>query len=540
MRKVVLAVAAALVALEALLQLGALAVAWFAPAPKRLEGAAVLCIGDSFTFGSGSTTRERSYPGALQQLLRDRGHQVTVANAGYPGQHSGDLLTKLPAQMTPETKVLCVLVGANDAWRHPERAPAPSADAGAAAPQPSAFRLEWRTGRLLALLRQFEMGSWVEAGSSRALPEAGSARIADAEAKAAEVARGFELLAASKRLLDSPLTPHWTPVDPALDQAQVRDSWRLMTEDPPRAVEHVANLLAAHPGSPQLLSVLAEAASRGGQQARADAACEQLRLLAEQDRSPMVVENLARALLQVGRTTEAYALAMQRVAEDPLAVAAWQVAQRASFLLGMREESMRAMERTVNLVGTAEPWLTASIARRYARWVLDQEPALAAQLVTASVLIDGDDSDARVFLMQAGDKIARPHFEAAIDKLDGAEGLRLAKLRALLDAQYSGAAGSEWQGVLGEHLRDIVAFARSRGVEVVFLTYPFPQVGGETVLRGVAADTQSRFVPIRERFERELTTRKRDELFVADGHCNDAGYAIMAAMVADAVGPLLR
>jgi hypothetical protein len=40
-------------------------------------------------------------------------------------------------------------------------------------------------------------------------------------------------------------------------------------------------------------------------------------------------------------------------------------------------------------------------------------------------------------------------------------------------------------------------------------------------------------------FDRQLQHRRREELFVADGHCTDAGYGIMAEQMAAAVDPLL-
>jgi lysophospholipase L1-like esterase len=47
-------------------------------------------------------------------------------------------------------------------------------------------------------------------------------------------------------------------------------------------------------------------------------------------------------------------------------------------------------------------------------------------------------------------------------------------------------------------------------------------------------------VRVRSRFDRELKAVERDTLFVADGHCNDQGYAIMAEEVAKVVATLLR
>src|SRR5262245_6819923 len=81
---------------EALLQLGALAVA--ALAPSRIaapaDGCAVLCVGDSYTYGLGASSPEFAYPAALESILSrapiDAGSRVV--NAGWPGRNSRDVV----------------------------------------------------------------------------------------------------------------------------------------------------------------------------------------------------------------------------------------------------------------------------------------------------------------------------------------------------------------------------------------------------------------------------------------------------------------
>jgi len=64
-RKALLATLTFLIALELALQVGALAMAWFVPARAAADGASVLCVGDSFTFGIGARSPATSYPGQL-------------------------------------------------------------------------------------------------------------------------------------------------------------------------------------------------------------------------------------------------------------------------------------------------------------------------------------------------------------------------------------------------------------------------------------------------------------------------------------------
>jgi hypothetical protein len=57
---------------------------WDAGAPKRPGEVRILAVGDSFTYGHGVQDGE-TYPAVLGKLLRERGHDVRVLNAGVPG-----------------------------------------------------------------------------------------------------------------------------------------------------------------------------------------------------------------------------------------------------------------------------------------------------------------------------------------------------------------------------------------------------------------------------------------------------------------------
>jgi hypothetical protein len=100
--------------------------------------------------------------------------------------------------------------------------------------------------------------------------------------------------------------------------------------------------------------------------------------------------------------------------------------------------------------------------------------------------------------------------------------------------------GAAWARVLHEHLVRICRIAHARGVRVVLLGYPFARPALEDVQRAVAAELRVPFVNVREHFDRLLQTRARDELFVRDGHCTDAGYDAVAALAAPAVAAALR
>jgi hypothetical protein len=60
--------------------------------PKRPGEVRILALGDSFTYGHGVQDAE-SYPAVLEALLRARGHDISVLNAGVPGYNTDQSYT---------------------------------------------------------------------------------------------------------------------------------------------------------------------------------------------------------------------------------------------------------------------------------------------------------------------------------------------------------------------------------------------------------------------------------------------------------------
>ncbi len=77
---------------------------------------AILCVGDSFTEGVGAT-RGFSYPHQLAARLRRQGHGARVINAGHSGQNSTELLQSLPGLLADhQPRWVLVLVGSANTW----------------------------------------------------------------------------------------------------------------------------------------------------------------------------------------------------------------------------------------------------------------------------------------------------------------------------------------------------------------------------------------------------------------------------------------
>jgi lysophospholipase L1-like esterase len=109
----------ALLATEAALRGVGAAYAWSRrPASTGESPAAVLCVGDSFTYGIGAPAGE-SYPSHLERRLAGAGAGVRgrtrVVNAGVPGSNSTQLVDGLEALLTRHRPaVVAVLTGHND------------------------------------------------------------------------------------------------------------------------------------------------------------------------------------------------------------------------------------------------------------------------------------------------------------------------------------------------------------------------------------------------------------------------------------------
>jgi acyl-CoA thioesterase-1 len=76
----------------------------------------IVALGDSLTAGYGLGPGD-SFPEQLQAALTERGHDVTVANAGVSGDTASDGLARLEWSVPEAADIVIVELGANDALR---------------------------------------------------------------------------------------------------------------------------------------------------------------------------------------------------------------------------------------------------------------------------------------------------------------------------------------------------------------------------------------------------------------------------------------
>lgn len=523
-RKLAFALAVFAVSLEGALQAIALVVHATRPATTPVRGSAqVVCMGDSFTYGIGASTPDASYPAQLQALLRARGHDgLTVANGGWPGQDSAFMLRRLPASIGPETRVVCLLMAVNDTWSRPTTVPAdalPLADA-------DRFAWRWRTGRLLAIATRFAANSW--------LPEvqAGEAAAAPLPAAGIDLLLRLDVLRA-----DDPLPEIGPPPPSPLHERLLAVDRLRATGDGTAALALARELAADAPDSPYALEKLATLAHLQGDAKARTGALARMRALAA-DEDPIATECLLVALTTTNASKEAFAVARRRVERAPQSLFAWKALQENAFVVGDWAEFTRAAAMALRLGGRLHPPATAVVLRTYARALAAGQPELAAGAVAAAHLLDGDLAATRSAVLATRADVPWPAFERALAEIADprARDRATAALRA---CWHDDGDEALWGAALRAHMLAIGRHCADRGIRVVVVGYPFANPALERIQSEVAAALGAHFVPTQPRFARELTTHAREALFVRDGHCSDAGYALVAAEVAAAVAPLL-
>lgn len=414
----------------------------------------VLCVGDSFTFGSGATSPERSYPRQLARLLAAHdGTAPDVVNAGWPGRSSAEVLAALPhllEQYSPRTVV--VLVGLNDRW----------SDAGGRAGGETGWQWRWRTRRLLAIAAQ-------------ALRDRGHA---DADARGAPAGAGSAPGGSSP------------DVHPAL-----------------AAIERDLEVAARAPAAREALAPFADT----------------LRVTADAALAAEIVRILAKAGLRAEAAEGGLAA---RARCGPSAALSREVAAVLARL-DRGDEAIRCAEEAVRLApDDPRNWRTLTLTARLA-----QDIGIVMHALAQGYALDRD--AAYVLRQLRRQRLAESLPAPLVERL--LQGLRVdastrAEFAALVAAARNPAA---FEGSLRVNLDRIARLARDSGALVILLTYPHAGTPDPVDLviteAAEAADVPLLdLLPVFTAAERQWS---RQELYVADGHCTDRGYGIVAAEV---------
>jgi lysophospholipase L1-like esterase len=569
-RGIALACIASLALLEALLQAGALVVwLWHRPAAQPAATAdSVLCVGDSYTWGVGATDPSRSYPGQLQEMLsRHAGRPWRVHNKGWPGQNSREVLTRLAADLAgTRARVVCVGVGINDTWSHPELTTLAS---DAAATDPDRFRWEYRSLRLLKLFgglfgspgaaaRSLELaagqgtpvGCWRVGSVTLHFRESGDLDLAAASLKWSvtgdqlEVSTPVGLLfkcqwrVAEGRLQLGPEGVGWSllldaaeaPGEESSEVLAQRGWWALGQKDAVTAESMFRQVIArgtddawVHQGRVSALAMLGRSP-----EAEQELQWIEERCARQADADPAAAEARVQALSAIGRHPEACRLGEALLQSRPDAFRT--LAHLANYYSsgGDYARAMPKIERALALLPKEYSGWRAHLLRLQSRAIRAQEPRRAVELLVESWLIDRSKDDVYAAVNWMLPEVNQ-WLEPVLASSQCAEADKHA-LRQLFARQEVKA-----EVVLAPlliHLGQMAALCASHGAQMILIDYPFGCPDVAEVHRRAARELGLPYVPVWPHFQQLLKQHRLADLYnVPDGHCNDEGYRQMALLV---------
>jgi lysophospholipase L1-like esterase len=485
--------------LELALQLGhVIVVLTHSPRDSTSAGSAVtvLCVGDSYTFGVGANSPEGSYPGQLQEILIDRlGSEIRVSNAGWPSQNSYDVVSRLQSQLESSSPAfVSILVGTNDDWKYPRRFRPESVVTKKDATPTGRLRLELRTAKLVRILlgdrSSVDLGQRIDDGAS----------------------------------LDSS-----EPTGPVPPATRARELLRQSRYG--EVLEAVKAGLETHSESRQELRRLELLAlGRLGRLNEAAQIAREFEGLYERDPTMNNAEYLLAALENTGQRKLSYELATSLTERYPELVLAWRIVAWRAQDRGDAETAVTAFETALTHTPVEDRTLRADTMRSLASVVKNREPDRTARLLVDAMLLDGEATRTvgtlRMALGDQADSLAATYL-ATLDLSD--------RDQRLVEDLLAGLGEDHSWDIAAANLEEIVEATLAAGAKPILLSYPFCPEDLGAIQSRVAREKGTLWVDVCSRFERELETRPWNELFVSDGHCTEAGYEIIADLVADAV-----
>lgn len=474
----------------------------------------VLCVGDSGTFGVGSSDpAKHAYPAVLQTLLQERTKRDwTVINCGSPGNNSRDVLRQLPAQCAEfRPRVVCVSVGANDFWTCPELLP---------------------EGLASDTIAHGEANLRGRIPCGPLLPRCPPHGITP-DASSVPVARGPEWEPRHLRLPSSHdnLPVKWQSTTES--QAHQREGWRRhAANDMGGALAEFELAFAAVPDDAQTRQMLVALSLTNG---RSEAAREHLQWLLDswtRDQDFWTGRSLAMAFSQSGRSQQAREVALAVLAAYPDDGLTWRCRAVSEFHLGLCEEASHSIEAAIRLL--PDRWSYFWRQRILFRLGNVEE---AIRTIYAAYVVWNDAKVAAEDLRAVPAKVADALLWSLLESMACEPEVR-ARLAQIVGNVLVAKNGAAAEKVLSEHLRRIVALARQAGAIPVFVSYFIAQLSDD-VMRTIAAELGVAFVAVVENFRLRVAPRPMEEVKSPDGHCNDEGYRIVATIVAEGLQEIL-
>lgn len=469
----------------------------FRPPREGPQVRRVLCVGDSFTFGTGARSPAReSYPARLEYWLHQQDPssplEWQVFNHGWPGRNSAELVTLLPGLLREiRPHHVCILTGTNNRWnpRGSGETEAAGADTDEPASDPRAWHWKLRSMDLVRLVRDA-----LERGQDP-VPEDGVDRSIG---------------------LDEEPPPEWP------EPGEVGEPPDDEGSDEPGA--------ATSPWLDELRQIRDQLTRQdlGGVEARLRELIPRVQSADHRATSEELVRQLTRARLR----HEAIEVGMQAIARFGRSY--WLCGYLIEPLtkVGRVDEAVACANAARKLEVTKQAWLYRAAALAYLE-AKDYSSALDSILQAFAVepnLAAVRNVMTRMKLQRMGDA----SFEAALQRRDlsGPQKQLLRNLHGELRAR----SPQVLSGPLQEDLRTLVRLCAQSGAEATVLTYPSIQPTPfvqEAVLQ--LREEGVRTIDLQALLSRLQEDTPHEQLFVEDGHCTAYGYDRVARHIADAL-----
>ncbi len=512
-----LALATTLLLVEVLMQAGALIVYASSKKPAIEAGGAtdtILCVGDSWTHGMGTTdSSKHSYPAVLQELLRQRTSTPwTVVNGGRSGQDSRDVLLRLPSQLqATKPKFVLVLIGRNDMWSQPVLV-----DDSTKLEDYQAYRFRWRLPRLFAWAMGAMRGETPVEPKMRKVrgPEWDKRVIPWSAAYPGEKAIAAYVPASAKFMNEG-----WA----AESNGKIED-----------ALAAFESALQLAPEDPSVRSAVARVNARSGKH---DAALVHLGWLREKWATTgnyWVGRGLVGALDAVNAFQEIRSVAAAFLQQWPEEATMRSQLAWAELQLGDLDAAHAAIVRAL------ETWKNAGAFEIRGKVEEFQGRYVDAIRTNFACYVATNDAKAlagrlNTLLERQRALAATMHTElAAVACPDDVRGRMLEVLQECIAASE----GKDQAAVLRRHWTQIAAHCLKHDAKVAFLTYPVPTPFGRLTLTFAEANGLP-CIDVESAFDKKVGGAKLKAMRSSDGHVNDEGYRLMAEFVADELVPLL-
>ena len=236
---------------------------------------------------------------------------------------------------------------------------------------------------------------------------------------------------------------------------------------------------------------------------------------------------LVDALLATGRAADALRVLERLLVELPIDDALVQLLARVGLHAGDPLALDVAVERALARPEATKHQRLGLLGMRQV--LRDDDPKVTLRCLVEAARIGGGESSFVRTVVWNRARFSREAFATAVDAA-GLAGDERARVLAAFDAAL---AQTDFTGEgLEQNLERIVAACRAAGAEPVLLDYPLDRpsilaaVDRVAEVRGVAR------LRLGEHFARLVAQGRREDWYVADGHCNDRGYIEMGKLVA--------